>query len=127
MVYPDADAAPAGYVAFPKSWDAAHGPLPSYVLLRRANDTNERGRSFILRTRGGNIPWDAAAARPPRVAISESVFAEISAPGEQRGVAVTFHKAGVRTRVTRRLNSWWSTGWVLPTIELLPGGGTAVD
>jgi hypothetical protein len=119
VVYPDADVAPVGYAAFPKSWDAARGPIPSHVLLRRADDTNPRGKSFIVKTRGGDIPWDAKTAPPPSVAVSECLFAEIAGPGEQRTVAVTFQRAGWGLRIKRRLSNWWSTGWVLPTVDFI--------
>jgi hypothetical protein len=126
VVYPDSAAAPVGYAAFPKTWDAARGPIPSHVLLRRADDTGHGGRSFILKTRGGDIPWDVKTSPPPRVAVSESFFAKLSGEGEQRGVAVTFEKAGLWLRIKRRVSNWLVTGWEFP-FEIIGDGRKATD
>jgi hypothetical protein len=121
VLYPDADVAHAGYATFPKAWDAAFGPLPSHVLVRRADDADGRRWSFILRTRGADIPWDITTGPPPRVALCESVFAEIADTGEHRSLIATVVKATVSMRIKRRLSSWSSTGWVLPTVDLIGG------
>jgi hypothetical protein len=127
VLYPDANIAAPGYASFPKSWDAAHGPLSSYVLVRHADDADRPGRSFILKTRGADIPWDGTAAPPPRVAVSESAFAEMAGRGDRRGVVVTFQKATVGIRFKRRLRTWLTTGWVLPTLGLVGDGKTAAN
>lgn len=123
VLYPDAGVAQAGYATFPKSWDAAFGPLPSHVLVRRADDADGRPWSFILRTRGADIPWDITTGPPPRVALCESVYAAIPDKGGHRSVFATAVRATVGMRIKRRLSSWSSTGWELPTIDLIGGDG----
>ena len=127
VLYPDADLARSGHATFPKSWDAAFGPLPCHVLVRRADDADGRGRSFILKTRGADIPWDITTGPPPRVAVSEGLYAEIAGKAEHRGLIATAVRATVRMRIKRWLNRWFTTGWVLPTVELVGGAGTAAD
>jgi hypothetical protein len=127
VLYPDADVAQAGYATFPKVWDAAFGPLPSHVLVRRADDADGRQWSFILRTRGADIPWDNAMGPPPRVAVCESVYAAIPDKGGHLSVIATAVRATAGMRTKRRLISWSATGWVLPTVDLIGGGDKVAD
>ncbi len=123
VVYPDAQVAQAGYAGFPKSWDAAFGPLPSHVLVRRADDARGKLQSVVLRIQGVDIPWDNTIGPPPRVAVTESLFAAIAVEGEHRSLIATAVRATVGVRIRHRLSRWSSTGWVLPSVDLIGGDG----